>query len=609
MRFIAARPLVYAFLALSSLSCTVYAARMPGAPQPEAPVAGQSSIVWHDWSEDLFAQAKREKRYILLDLEAVWCHWCHVMEKTTYQDPKVTQLIGKHYIAIRADQDARPDLSRRYDEYGWPATVVFAPDGTEIVKRRGYIPPERMGSLLQAIVKDPTPMQYRDQAGLDTFSRTPILAAPLEKELRTRFIKTHDFALGGLDQEQRFLDHDAVEYQLMQARKGDAQARTMATQDLNGAMALIDPVWGGMYQYSTDRDWQHPHYEKILAIQAEAIRLYALGAMTLNHPAYIDAAKNIHRYVTQFLSGPEGAFYVSQDADVVRGEHSADYFALNDAARRKRGMPAIDKHLYSREQGWMAQALVQLYSATLDQRYLQQAVAALDWAVVHRALPAGGFRHDESDAAGPYLEDTLAMGRGMLAAYTATGDRKWLARSEAAGRFVKQTFAAPQGAGYLTAVDRRQVLKPKPQIDENLAAARFFNLLARYTGNEDYAAQSQRAMRYLVTREVALLRSTEPGILIADFEVTSDPVHLTIVGPKDDPNARALFESALRYPASYRRIEWWDRREGAMPNADVQYPELAKAAAFVCTSGACSLPQFEPGQIITLAERLDGVSK
>ena len=609
MRLIPARPLVYALLALASLSCTVYAARMPGAAQPEAPVAGQTPIVWHDWSEDLFAQAKREKRYILLDLEAVWCHWCHVMEKTTYQDAKVTHLIGKHYIAIRADQDARPDLSRRYDEYGWPATVVFAPDGTEIVKRRGYIPPERMGSLLQAIVKDPSPMQYRDQAGLDTFSRTPILAALLEKELRKRFHDTHDFTIGGLDQEQRFLDHDAIEYELMQARKGDAQARAMATQDLRGAVALIDPVWGGMYQYSTDRDWQHPHYEKILAIQAEAIRLYALGAMTLDNPAYIDAAKNIHRYVTQFLSGPEGAFYVSQDADVVRGEHSADYFALNDAARRKRGMPAIDKHLYSREQGWMAQALIQLYSATMDQRYLQQAVTALDWAVAHRSLPAGGFRHDESDAAGPYLEDTLAMGRAMLAVYTATGDRKWLTRSEAAGRFIKQTFAAPQGAGYLTAADRLQVLRPKPQIDENLAAARFFNLLARYTGSGDYAAQSQRAMRYLVTREVALLRSTEPGILIADFEVTSDPVHLTIVGPKDDPNARALFESALRYPASYRRIEWWDRREGAMPNADVQYPELAKAAAFVCTTGACSLPQFEPAQIITLAERLDGVSK
>jgi uncharacterized protein YyaL (SSP411 family) len=257
----------------------------------------------------------------------------------------------------------------------------------------------------------------------------------------------------------------------------------------------------------------------------------------------------------------------------------------------------------------MAQALVQLYSATLDQRYLQQAVTALDWAVAHRSLGAGGFRHDDIDAAGPYLEDTLAMGRGMLAVYTATGDRKWLARSEAAGGFIKQTFAMPQGAGYLTAADRHQVLKPKPQIDENLAAARFFNLLARYTGNEDYAAQSQRAMRYLVTREVALLRSTEPGILIADFEVTSEPVHLTIVGAKDDPNARALFESALRYPAGYRRIEWWDRREGAMPNADVQYPDLAKAAAFVCTSGACSLPQFEPAQIITLAERLDGVSK
>ena len=92
------------------------------------------------------------------------------------QPNEVIALLGARYVALKVDQDARPDLSRRYDEYGWPATVVFAPDGTEIVKRRGYIPPERMVRLLEAIVADPSPLKYLDQASIETYSDTHLLA-------------------------------------------------------------------------------------------------------------------------------------------------------------------------------------------------------------------------------------------------------------------------------------------------------------------------------------------------------------------------------------------------------------------------------------------------
>ena len=83
----------------------------------------------------------REKRLVLLDLVAVWCHWCHVMEETTYRDPEVVAQIRAHFVAVRVDQDSRPDLSNRYEDYGWPATVIFDADGHELVKFAGYIPP------------------------------------------------------------------------------------------------------------------------------------------------------------------------------------------------------------------------------------------------------------------------------------------------------------------------------------------------------------------------------------------------------------------------------------------------------------------------------------
>ncbi len=120
-------------------------------------LAEDDGITWQPWSDSVFAQAKSEGRFVLLDLGTVWCHWCHVMEEVTYRDPAVIDLVGQRYLAVRVDADARPDLSNRYEDYGWPATIVFNSDGSEIVKRRGYLPPGQMASMLQAIIDDPSP--------------------------------------------------------------------------------------------------------------------------------------------------------------------------------------------------------------------------------------------------------------------------------------------------------------------------------------------------------------------------------------------------------------------------------------------------------------------
>ncbi len=116
-------------------------------------------VEWRRDDVEAFQEARDGKRFVLLYLEAVWCHWCHVMDHETYADSGVADAIAAHYVPLRIDQDSRPDLANRYRDYGWPATIVFAADGTEIVKRRGYIPPERMRRLLAAIVADPSPEQ------------------------------------------------------------------------------------------------------------------------------------------------------------------------------------------------------------------------------------------------------------------------------------------------------------------------------------------------------------------------------------------------------------------------------------------------------------------
>ncbi|MDQ6758925.1 MAG: DUF255 domain-containing protein, partial [Acidobacteriota bacterium] len=222
---------------------------------------------WLPWSDNIFAQAKKENRFVLLDLEAVWCHWCHVMDETTYKDPTAVALLRSRYLLVRVDQDSRPDLSNRYEDYGWPATVVFNGDGQEIVKRRGYIPPREMVSMLRAIIADPTPGPSVVKEEKVEYAASPFLAAELRKQLQANYLARYDTKHGSWGFDQKFLDWDGVEYALALARKGDAQAEHMARQTLDTQFNLIDSVWGGVYQYSTGGDWKEPHFEKIMQMQ------------------------------------------------------------------------------------------------------------------------------------------------------------------------------------------------------------------------------------------------------------------------------------------------------------------------------------------------------
>ena len=121
-----------------------------------APAQAETSLPWAKWDPSLFDRAAREDRYILLHMAAVWCHWCHVMERTTYRDPAIQQRIAEKFIAVRVDQDSDPALSYRYESWGWPATIMLDKDGNEIFKRRGYLPPELFGKLLAAVIEDPS---------------------------------------------------------------------------------------------------------------------------------------------------------------------------------------------------------------------------------------------------------------------------------------------------------------------------------------------------------------------------------------------------------------------------------------------------------------------
>ncbi len=500
------------------------------------------------------------------------------MDETTYKDPAVIALLQSKYILVRVDQDSRPDLSNRYEDYGWPATVVFNADGGELVKRQGYIPPRAMASMLKAIIDDPSPGPSVTPETAVEVPAHPLLIAGLRDQLQKAYIAQYDFKKGGWGFDQKYLDWDSVEYAISRHPR-------MARQTLTAQLNLLDPAWGGVYQYSTDGDWKHPHFEKIMAMQAENLRVFAQGWQVWRDPAYLHAAQEIHRFLVTFLLSPEGAFYTSQDADLVAGQHSAAYFRLDDKGRRKLGVPRVDTHVYARENGWAIHAFVILYEATGEQRYLEEARRATDWIVKNRSVPNGGFRHDEGNAA-VYLGDTLAMSRAFVSLYTATGDREWLRRAEAGLKFIAANFRESRGVGFVTAKTAR------PQRDENATLARVSNLAFVYTGNREYRDMAKTAMLYVASPSIAR-RFPVATALLTDAQLAVPPLHLTIVGPKDGTTARTLFATAIQAPVAYKVVEWWDSREGPLPNPEIQFPQLKRAAAFVCTDRSCSPPIYD----------------
>jgi len=120
-----------------------------------------NAIAWQDWSPEIFAQAEKEGKLVLLDLMAEWCSWCKKMDKITYHDRQIIEAINKNYIPVRADQDKHPKLAMRYKNYGPPATVVYNSAGTEIIKRRGYIEPQILFWMLDTVAANPDPAAHR----------------------------------------------------------------------------------------------------------------------------------------------------------------------------------------------------------------------------------------------------------------------------------------------------------------------------------------------------------------------------------------------------------------------------------------------------------------
>ena len=263
---------------------------------------------WQPLTKEAFERARRERRYVLLNGAAEWCHWCHVMDATTYKDPRIGRVLRERFVAIRVDVDARPDIEERYGDWGWPATILFSPDGEEIGKFRGYLAPEELAEALGDIER----MSLGDE--LDE-SEPGALSARVEtltwvaERVRFDMSEYYDDREGGWGMRQKAPLGENAEYELRRALEGDANAGARAVFSLGKQRAVMDPVWGGLYQYSTGGRWNEPHFEKLMTVQAPNLEAYALAYQHSRRSDLLDDARDIVRYVDRFLTSPDGTFY------------------------------------------------------------------------------------------------------------------------------------------------------------------------------------------------------------------------------------------------------------------------------------------------------------
>ena len=323
--------------------------------------ARHQPVRWHAWGEAAFSRAQAEDKPILLDIGAVWCHWCHVMDRESYEDAEIAALINEYFVAVKVDRDERPDVDARYQaavsaisgQGGWPLTAFLTPDGrpyfggTYIPRDDRYGRPG-MGRVLLAMAQ--VWRERRDEA-LETagsvmaaiehnesFSgRSGELTLALVDKIAGSIVGQFDPRNGGFGSQPKFPHPAALDLLLEVAvNRGNDRAREAFTTTLEKMArgGVYDQLAGGFHRYSVDERWVVPHFEKMIYDNTELLRNYVHGYQSFVREDFLLIAKEIVAWLDATMTDRErGGFYGSQDADVGLDD-DGDYFTWTlDEAR------------------------------------------------------------------------------------------------------------------------------------------------------------------------------------------------------------------------------------------------------------------------------------
>ncbi len=457
-------------------------------------------INWHTWSEGAFEEAGKLDRPILLSISAVWCHWCHVMDETTYSHPGVIDVINREYVPIRVDNDLRPDINQRYNMGGWPTTAFLTSSG-EILTGATYLPPDQMADALVRI------------AGYYRTHRPEIADRVLEGKKRTGSVvarsagtieegvvdsildavkNAYDPEYGGFGSAPKFPQTEALVLLLEQAHlRSDPELRGMATHtlDLMTGGGTYDHVEGGFFRYSTTQDWSVPHFEKMLEDHAGLVNALALAGM----PDQLDATTG---YLDKVLRDPATGLYAgSQDAD----EH---YYTLDAAGRSRVKAPYVDRRNYT---SWNAALAISYLDAAIRSRrpaLQDHAANLLQRLFTDRYRPGAGLIHGEGVAG--QLPDQVWGLWAAVRAHQAGVAGDWLPRARDIARHLEDRYADRGLGGYFDHAGTDQLgrlSEPIKPLGENSIAAIALIELDELIGDPErpYAVRARRTLESVAT--------------------------------------------------------------------------------------------------------------
>ena len=310
-------------------------------------------VNWHEWGQAAFEQAAREDKPVLLDIGAVWCHWCHVMDRESYEDPALAKIVNEHFVAIKVDRDERPDVDSRYQaavsaisgQGGWPLTAFLTPEGKPYFGGTYFPRDDRYGRpgfdrvlLTMAEVWKTRRDEAMESAASvfaaiehgETFSgRAASLTMEIVDKLVASAVKQFDARNGGFGSQPKFPHPSAIDLLIdVAARTGNQGARDAAlvTLEKMARGGVYDQVAGGFHRYSVDERWVVPHFEKMLYDNAGLLANYVHAFQTFVDADAARVARDIIRWLDATMTDREwGGFYASQDADLSLDD-DGDYF-------------------------------------------------------------------------------------------------------------------------------------------------------------------------------------------------------------------------------------------------------------------------------------------